>query len=134
MDKKCEESEEWTESTEKMQEVHQKVTNSSSQNSQMEISQGSILTLSARRKAIIRIKTKLPKSPTKFALSISSIIHFATPRKKRALEERGLHGISSKTEALRHAATLVRAVLKKHPGMKKKIAREMLTFKNRKDM
>ena len=134
MDKKCEESEEWTESTEKMQEVHQKETNSSSQNSQMEISQGSILTPSARRKAIIRIKTKLLKSPTKFALSIPSIIHFATPRKKRALEERGLHGKSSKTETLRHAATLVRAVLKKHPGMKKKIAREMLTFKNRKDM
>ena len=39
---KFEESEKRTESTEKMQEVHQKETNSSSQNSQMEISQGSI--------------------------------------------------------------------------------------------
>ena len=92
------------------------------------------MTPSARRKAIIRIKTKLLKSPTKFALSISSIIHNATPRKKRALEERGLHGSSSKTEALRHAATLVRAVLKKHPGMKKKTTREMLISKKRKDM
>ena len=109
-------------------------TNSSSQDSQLEISQGSIWTPSARRKAISRIKTKLPKSPTKFALSISSLIHNATPRKKRALEERGLHCKSSKTEALRHAATLVGAVLKKHPEMKKKIAREMLTFKKKRQV
>lgn len=45
------------------------------------------------------------------------MIQTATLRKKRFLEERRLQ-CKLKTEALRHAGTLVRAVLKKHSGMK----------------
>ncbi|VDH92328.1 Hypothetical predicted protein [Mytilus galloprovincialis] len=42
---------------------------------------------SARRKAVSRIKSRMPSSPRKFSVIVSSLINNATPRKRKALKE-----------------------------------------------
>ena len=61
---------------------------------------------SARRKAVSRVKGKMPKESQKFAAVLDSIIVSATPTKKQALEERGIISCRKKINFVKNLPNL----------------------------
>ena len=80
-------------------------------------------TNSARRKAIFRAKKSLPKSPTKYAVMMHSFISSASPRKRKAMDEIGIH-CPKKMRLEEETYTAIKSKLHELKGMKTKEARK----------